>query len=142
MRYSQEIHFSNLFNIDNVFTQEEPLYYTVTNNPLDELGRVCSNPLEEYSSGYHGSSSVYTNSSTSSGGSTLPTNRPSLLLPPRPSPGQTSPPSFQMPLTDGGGVGPFANFQNTSAKVDGGSSMVKLTPRLSSGNFQKISCLE
>ena len=131
-----------MFNIDTIFAQEEPLYYTVTNNPLDELGRVCSNPLEEYSSGYHGSSSVYTNSSTSSGGSTLPTNRPSLLLPPRPPPGQASPPSFQMPLTDGGGVGPFANFQNTSAKVDGGSSMVKLTPRLSSGNFHNISFLK
>jgi len=37
----------------------EPLYYTVT-----------TNPLEEYSSGYHGSS-AYTNSSSSSDGSTL-----------------------------------------------------------------------
>jgi len=44
-----------------VLCEMEPLYYTVT-----------TNPLEEYSSGYHGSSSVYTNSSTSSGGSTLP----------------------------------------------------------------------
>ena len=37
----------------------EPLYCTVTTNPLDE-----------YSSGYHGSGSLYTDSSASSTGST------------------------------------------------------------------------
>jgi Leucine-rich repeat (LRR) protein len=44
-------------------TDSEPLYYTVTANPLEEYG--CGS-----SSGYHGSTSEYANSSTSSDRST------------------------------------------------------------------------
>lgn len=67
-------------------TDSEPLYYPdnsnpqsdykITTNPLGDF-KIITNPGEDYSSGYHGSSSVYTNSSTSSSGSTLP-NRSNL----------------------------------------------------------------
>ena len=66
---------------NNHGADSEPLYYTVNSNPPSDykittnpLGdfKITTNPAEDYSSGYHGSSSVYTNSSTSSGGSTLP----------------------------------------------------------------------
>jgi hypothetical protein len=51
---------------------EEPLYYTVTTNPLEEYS--CGS-----SSGYHGSNSEYANSSTSS-------DRSTALVPPPPPP--------------------------------------------------------
>ena len=59
MRYSPKQYKSTTSPAYMTGAATEPLYCTVTTNPLDE-----------YSSGYHGSGSLYTDSSASSTGST------------------------------------------------------------------------
>ena len=101
--------------------ESEPLYYTVT-----------TNPLEDYSSGYHGSSSVYTNSSTSSGGSTLPPRPPQDNGSPQYQT-QAIPPLCSSPQFQNLPLGGSTQFQNSPL---GGSSQFQNSPLGGSPQFK------